>query len=882
MAFDKITYALCKKYADNAVAGAGAIKGKNCVISSIDPITGGNRVTFQWTLDNGTVQTDTMDVMDGIDGQDGAQGIQGPQGPAGPAGADGAPGADGQDGQDGITPVITITEITGGHRLTITTGSDVQTVDVLDGTDGQDGAPGQDGKDGVGIPEGGNPGQILKKKTIDDYDTEWANDEGGQIIQVDTLPPPSVDYLGTIYQYTGSTSGGLTNGYFYECVFDDPNYIWQAKAVQDPGQALNGIPAGGNTNQILQKHSNADYDAEWVNPASYSQVQADWNQSDNTQVDFIKNKPQNLVQDADYTHTDNNYTDADAAKLANIEAGAQVNVKPDWNAAVGADAEILNKPTLGTAAAKNVPVSGNAGLTEVVMGDDSRLTDARTPVSHTHTVSEISDFPTLGTAAAKDSTNAVTENSQNLVESGAVYTALAGKVDAVSGKGLSSNDYTNQDAAAVAALGTASTKGSTNSVTQNSTDLVESGAVYSAIATSISAVYKPAGSKTCSQLLSSLLIADNLGKVYNITDSGTTTADFVEGAGKTIDAGDNVVIVDVGSGGTHTYKFDLLSGMVDLTNYISKSLTATGLLRDDGTVDTTSYLTSSDISAKADKKVPAATGNLAALDATGNLADSGKKTSAFIEKAGSATGLLRDDGTVDTSTYLTSSDISGKADKKVPSATGNIATLDSAGNLADGGKQLSVFIEKAQSATGLLKDDGTVDSTAYAPSSKAYLTDDSAETSIDDADYVPFYDISATAKKKSLWSNIKSVLKTYFDSLYTTKTIPAATGNFASLDANGNLSDSNKKASDFSEDGWVSGQDKNLYTGDTTVSFTVPDATKAYEPWFETYDGTPITEKSHSMSGTTLTYTIKAVTSAQSNGATSGTSGCKAKLRQVV
>lgn len=109
---DKKTLAAAKKYTDQEVAGGGAIKGKNCTIDSIDPITGGNRVTFKWTLDNGTVQTGTMDVMDGADGQDGQQGPQGIQGPAGPAGADGA------DGQDGLG--IKSVDINENNHLIIT------------------------------------------------------------------------------------------------------------------------------------------------------------------------------------------------------------------------------------------------------------------------------------------------------------------------------------------------------------------------------------------------------------------------------------------------------------------------------------------------------------------------------------------------------------------------------------------------------------------------------------------------------------------------------------------------------------------------------------------------------------------------------------------
>lgn len=68
MAIDKKVYALANGYTDETVIGGGAIKGKNCTISKIEEIEGGNRITFSWTLDNGTTKSQTLDVMNGEDG----------------------------------------------------------------------------------------------------------------------------------------------------------------------------------------------------------------------------------------------------------------------------------------------------------------------------------------------------------------------------------------------------------------------------------------------------------------------------------------------------------------------------------------------------------------------------------------------------------------------------------------------------------------------------------------------------------------------------------------------------------------------------------------------------------------------------------------------
>lgn len=62
---------------------------------------------------------------------------------------DGEPGAPGDPGADGFSPVITVTDITGGHRVTITDATGSRTVDIMDGDPGTPGDPGSPGADGV-------------------------------------------------------------------------------------------------------------------------------------------------------------------------------------------------------------------------------------------------------------------------------------------------------------------------------------------------------------------------------------------------------------------------------------------------------------------------------------------------------------------------------------------------------------------------------------------------------------------------------------------------------------------------------------------------------------------------------------------------------------
>ena len=164
--------AISNTYTDNSIAGGGAVRGKNCTIDSITAIEGGHRVTFKWTLDNGTVQTSYMDVPNG------ERGPQGPQGPAGPKGDTGAQGVKGDTGAQGPQGV-----------------QGVQGPQGIQGIQGIQGAKGDDGY----------PFLIYKQyDTISDFDPDDFSEVGLMfMVMTKEYDPDTGDLLGyPIYRYT--------------------------------------------------------------------------------------------------------------------------------------------------------------------------------------------------------------------------------------------------------------------------------------------------------------------------------------------------------------------------------------------------------------------------------------------------------------------------------------------------------------------------------------------------------------------------------------------------------------------------------------------------------------------------------------------------------
>ena len=76
--------------------------------------------------------------------------------------------------------VIAVDELKGADGVTPHIGEDGYWYlgDTSTGVKAQ-GTNGTDGTDGVGVPAGGTTGQVLKKKSNTDYDTEWSDEEGG-------------------------------------------------------------------------------------------------------------------------------------------------------------------------------------------------------------------------------------------------------------------------------------------------------------------------------------------------------------------------------------------------------------------------------------------------------------------------------------------------------------------------------------------------------------------------------------------------------------------------------------------------------------------------------------------------------------------------------
>jgi hypothetical protein len=258
------------------------------VEKTVDPETGA--VTLEFGIPRG----DTGAT--GPQGPQGERGLTGPTGPQGPQGVQGEQGPKGDTGATGETGPA--------------------------GPTGPTGATGPAGADGVGVPAGGTTGQVLKKASGADYDTEWATPDPGGVTDVQVNGTSIVsDGVANVPVATDAVYGAIrfNSSYGTTSIGNPPilglhsarsadiksavsnykpivpstqhesTFYGLAKAAGDSTQAqssnavgtytneakaaiksmlgisdgANGLPSGGTSGQVLKKTGSADYASGW-------------------------------------------------------------------------------------------------------------------------------------------------------------------------------------------------------------------------------------------------------------------------------------------------------------------------------------------------------------------------------------------------------------------------------------------------------------------------------------------------------------------------------------------------------------------------------------------------------------------------------------------
>ena len=159
--------------------------------------------------------------------------------------------------------------------------------------------------------------------------------------------------------------------------------------------------------------------------------------------------------------------------------------------------------------------------------------------------------------------------STNPVQNKIVKGALDKKVDKVDGKGLSTNDFTN----ALKALLEAQVENPTNLfvssiIVDGITQTVQQGVGIIDLSdyakkSEVASAFKFIGNLPTYEDVE--LASQDNGWIYNITAEFTTDATFNEGAGKTYPAGTNIIVI---TGTDGVKKWDVMSGFVDLSPYM--------------------------------------------------------------------------------------------------------------------------------------------------------------------------------------------------------------------------------------------------------------------------------------------------------------------------
>lgn len=142
------------------------------------------------------------------------------------------------------------------------------------------------------VPAGGGAGKILKKSSSDDYDTEWGDIDGGTVTQVDGIDPVNGDVPLTIIGQTAPTTatvGFVKQRYFditaaklYICTAaNEGAYTWtEVSAAITVDAAIDANSENPVQNKVI--HIELDGKQEKHKAVSLTIGTSDWDTQDNT------------------------------------------------------------------------------------------------------------------------------------------------------------------------------------------------------------------------------------------------------------------------------------------------------------------------------------------------------------------------------------------------------------------------------------------------------------------------------------------------------------------------------------------------------------------------------------------------------------------------
>lgn len=177
----------------------------------------------------------------GDTGETGPQGEQGIQGPQGEQGIQGPAGQDGVDGQDGFSPSASVTKSGNVATITITDKDGTTTANVYDGSGG-----------------GGTWGSITGNLS-NQTDLQEALDDKQNIMQYTTMPPATAENEGQVAQYIGNPDANFRQWSFYLVKETGPGsgeYHWVQLQVDNLSDFQSKITSTNKLNSDLVDDTN--------------------------------------------------------------------------------------------------------------------------------------------------------------------------------------------------------------------------------------------------------------------------------------------------------------------------------------------------------------------------------------------------------------------------------------------------------------------------------------------------------------------------------------------------------------------------------------------------------------------------------------------------